>query len=212
MEAVATVTDVAPRRVRMTRAQRREHFLDTAAELVVDSGLDSVTMERVAARAGVSKALGYAYFDNSDELLAALFDREMASYDRAITDAVAHARTFEDKIRAVVMAMFEMLAERGRLFGLLLNGAGQAGSSLAGRRSVRKDTSEAYIARIVAEEYGLSHKVSLSVAAIWIHATHGAIDSWVAGRGNRRELTDLFVALTTGGLDRLAGTLGPRTT
>ena len=118
----------------MTRAQRREHFLDVAASLVVDSGLESVTMERVASRAGVSKALGYAYFDNSDELLAALFDREMASYDAAIGKAVIGATTFEAKMRATVVAMFDMLAERGQLFGTLLTGDAPEGSSLGDRQ------------------------------------------------------------------------------
>jgi len=193
------------RRVRMTRAQRREHFLDMAAELVVESGLDSVTMERVAARAGVSKALGYAYFDNSDALLAALFDREMASYDAMIAAEMAKAETFEQKIRGVIVAMFQMLAERGHLFGKLLNGESSEGSSLGARRANRKTVSEAFISLLIAEEFGLPATQAHSVAAIWIAATGGAIDSWIAGRGSRRELTDLYVALVLGGVHRVAG-------
>jgi AcrR family transcriptional regulator len=161
-------------------------------------------MERVAARAGVSKALGYAYFNNSDELLAALFDREMTSYDRAIAAALEGADTFEQKMRAVVVAMFDMVAERGRLFGTLLHGQSASASSLEGRRTGRKRVSEEFIAGLVEDEYDIPHEQALSVASIWIAATGGAIDSWVACRGNRRQLTDLFVALSLGGLQRVA--------
>jgi AcrR family transcriptional regulator len=189
----------------MTRAQRREHFLDVTAALVVESGLDSVTMERVASRAGVSKALGYAYFDNSDALLSALFDREMASYDRAIAAAMAGASTFEQKMRGAVVAMFDMVADRGHLFGTLLNGQSPPGSSLGDRRRVRKGVGQEFIAKLVADEFGLAPKQALTVAAIWIAGASGAIDSWVERRGSRRELTDLFVALLLGGLARVAG-------
>ena len=49
---------------RLTAAQRKQQFLDVAAQLVVEQGADTVTMEAVAARAGVSKALSYRYFSN----------------------------------------------------------------------------------------------------------------------------------------------------
>ena len=205
MTATAEVEQPQPRRVRMTRAQRREHFLDVAATLAVETGLESVTMERVAAWSGVSKALGYAYFDNSDELLAALFDREMASYDRAIATAMTGATTFEDKMRGAVVAMFDMVAERGHLFGTLLNGQSPEGSSLGDRRQARKTVAQGFIADLVAAEFGLAQKQAVTVAAIWIAAATGAIDSWVARRGSRRELTDLFVALMLGGVAKVAG-------
>jgi AcrR family transcriptional regulator len=192
-------------RVRMTRAQRREHFLDVTAELVVECGLDAVTMERVAARSGVSKALGYAYFDNSDALLAALFDREMAWYDRAIVAATAEATTFEARVRGAVVAMFDMVAERGHLFGLLLNGQSAAGSTLGDRRGRRKAVAEEFIGRLIMDEYDVAEKEAVTIAAIWIAAASGAIDSWVQRRGSRRELTDLYVALMLGGVTRVAG-------
>ena len=54
---------------RLTRAARREQLLDAAAQLGAAS-LDSVTMEGLAAQAGVSKALPYKFFANRDEVLA----------------------------------------------------------------------------------------------------------------------------------------------
>jgi AcrR family transcriptional regulator len=202
--AAATADEQAPRRVRMSRAQRREHFLDVAAELVVEGGLDAVTMERVAARAGVSKALGYAYFDNSDALLAALFDREMAAYDRSIVAVVESSGTFQERIRGVIGAMFDMVADRGRLYGRLLYGDSPPGSTLGDRQGGRKRSAQAYIGKLIADEYGIPAEEARTLAAMWIAANLGAIESWVDGRASRRQITDLFVAMTIGGLEHVA--------
>jgi hypothetical protein len=87
----------------------------------------------------------------------------------------------------------------------LLNGQSPDGSSLGGRRRARKTMSHDFIAGLVVEEFGLERKQALTVAAIWIAAASGAIDSWIERRGSRRELTDLYVALVLGGLTRVAG-------
>ena len=84
---------------RLTAAQRKQQFLDVAAQIVVEQGADTVTMEAVAARAGVSKALSYRYFSNAGSLLLELFEREVVALDRQIRAAVDEADTFEDKIR-----------------------------------------------------------------------------------------------------------------
>ena len=85
------------RGARLSRDERRAHFLDMAAEIITEHGADSVTMEGVAARAGVSKALGYRYFTNRDDLLMALFDREMAILDHRISTAVANSSQVRQK-------------------------------------------------------------------------------------------------------------------
>jgi len=55
-------TEATPRPARLPRNERREQLLDVAAGLILEKGTEAVTMEGVAAAAGVSKGLGYAYF------------------------------------------------------------------------------------------------------------------------------------------------------
>jgi AcrR family transcriptional regulator len=204
VNAAGELTEVVPRRVRMTRAARREHLLDVAADLVVEAGLEAVTMERVATRAGVSKALGYAYFVNSDDLLAALFDREMAAYDRAIATATAGAATFEERARGTIVAMFDVLTDRGHLLGALLKSQGGPAGSLADRRRRRQETAERYFADMIVTEYGLDPRDALVVAAIGLAPSAGVIDSWVRCRASRHELTDLCVGSMLRGIEGLA--------
>ena len=80
-------------RRRLSAADRRTHLLDVAVVLLGESGPEAVTMEGVAARAGVSKALGYRYFDNADELLLAVHDREMAELGTRVRSALRGADT-----------------------------------------------------------------------------------------------------------------------
>ncbi|MCM3849633.1 TetR/AcrR family transcriptional regulator [Pseudonocardia sp. DR1-2] len=56
-------------------AQRRAALLDATHELVVEHGVGGTSIDRVAARAGVSKGAVYHHFTSKDELVAALEQR-----------------------------------------------------------------------------------------------------------------------------------------
>jgi len=207
----APVPPVAPLRGgdrprRLSRAERRTHLLDVAADLIVDGGFEAVTMEGVAARAGVSKGLGYAYFNNRDELLAALFDRELGGLDRAVTDAVraavrAHA-TFAEQLRASLDASLDIVAARGTLIGALLAGS-RGGSPLEHRRLERQRGVEAFYVEMVTAEFGVDERTAIAAVGILLGGFNGAIDLWARQRASRRRLTETYVALATGGLAHL---------
>lgn len=102
-------------RRRMSAEDRRDHLLDAAADLLVERGVDALAMETVAVRAGVSKSLGWAYFDNIGQLVRELFERELSLlYDR-IEAAIAQAEGFDARASAAVAAYFDVVQERGRL-------------------------------------------------------------------------------------------------
>jgi AcrR family transcriptional regulator len=61
---------------RMSRAERREQLLDVALDLLAEEGFDSLTMEAIARRAGVNRAVVYRSFPNLKLLLLALLHRE----------------------------------------------------------------------------------------------------------------------------------------
>jgi AcrR family transcriptional regulator len=108
------------KRTRLPAADRREQLLDVAAAILLDSGFLALTMESVAQRAGVSKGLGYAYFENADALALALYDREVDELYRRVEAAVsAAAPDFEARIRAGVRTYLDVVADRGALIGAL---------------------------------------------------------------------------------------------
>jgi AcrR family transcriptional regulator len=82
--ALATPTWTAPTSRRMPQAQRREQLLDVTLELLSERGFTAISMEAVARRAGVNRAVVYRSFANVGMLLTALLHRE----DHRIRDAL----------------------------------------------------------------------------------------------------------------------------
>lgn len=67
----------APKRVRMTRAQRREQLIGIARELFGAKGYDAVSIEEIASAAEVSKPVVYEHFGGKEGLYQVIVDREI---------------------------------------------------------------------------------------------------------------------------------------
>ncbi len=65
----------------MSSADRREQLLDVTADLVVERAFHGVSIEAVAQRAGITRALVYQHFGDRQRLLEAVIERET---DRAL--------------------------------------------------------------------------------------------------------------------------------
>jgi AcrR family transcriptional regulator len=188
---------------RLTAAQRKQQFLDVAAQIVVEQGADTVTMEAVAARAGVSKALSYRYFSNAGALLLELFEREVVELDRQIRAAVEEADTFADKIRATFAGWGNEMSDKGRLLRRLWQVSVSTGPLLEARRRRDREVYE-FWGRLIEVEYGLPTRVAETAAAILVQGTAGLLASLFSGRGEQEELIDIYVSMALGSLDRLS--------
>lgn len=135
------------KQTRLKGAERRTRFLDAAAEIVVEDGVSAVTMDGVAARCGVAKSLGYRYFKDRDDLLGALFDREMQAYvDHARENMKPDAR-LEDWIRGGCRQWFRLADEQGQLFTRL---AGDNGPLASRARAAQRATAQGWAAGLQA--------------------------------------------------------------
>jgi AcrR family transcriptional regulator len=87
---VRRVSEVQRRRYakRLQPSERREQVLDAALRVIVEAGNFHVTMEAVAAEAGVTKPVVYDYFANRAELIAALLDRELERAADVLSETV----------------------------------------------------------------------------------------------------------------------------
>jgi AcrR family transcriptional regulator len=188
--------------MRLPASVRRDQLLDVTVALLAEGGTDAVTMERVAARAGVSKALVYRHFDNAEQLLMALADREMREVaDRAL--AATEAPTFEMSLRRSLAAWFDVLAERGTTVVTLLREPALAGP-LGQRREEMRDTLRRYYARQAADEFGLDMRVADNASAVLMTGLEGLIDAWVQRGVSRRELIDTYVTMAVAAFRALA--------
>jgi AcrR family transcriptional regulator len=62
----------------MTAPARREQLLDVATEVVVERGFQGASVEAVAQKAGITRAVVYQHFADLDALLEAVVEREMS--------------------------------------------------------------------------------------------------------------------------------------
>lgn len=182
-----------PRAKRLSREQRREALLDAAAEIVVSNGIDAVTMEGVAAEAQVSKALPYAYFDNANQVLEALFAREMGALDAEVAERMRDAEDFDGRVRATLEAWFDTIKERGVLVGALLQP--QHEGPVSGTQRRRDDFVRSFWTGLVCQEYDLDEDQAKIAAAMMIAGSQGLLPLWLRREVKRQKLIDTFVHL-----------------
>ncbi|WP_334145021.1 TetR/AcrR family transcriptional regulator [Rhabdothermincola sp.] len=191
------------RRTRLSRDERRELFLDIAARIVVEHGVEALTMEGLAAEAGVSKALGYRYFTNRDDLLAALFERETRRYDQRINERTSGLSSFEDRIRAMLETYLDTVTERGNVLTILMQ-ARLGGGAFEQRRRERNRYVEDYFAALIHEEFGVPAATALVASSVFLTGTLGLITAWLDRGLPRDEVTATFVELCSASLRGLA--------
>jgi AcrR family transcriptional regulator len=75
-----------PPRERADAARNREALLAAAARLVEHCGDDAVTMDNVAAEAGVGKGTVFRRFDSREGLMAALLNRSETEFQRLVIE------------------------------------------------------------------------------------------------------------------------------
>ncbi|MEG3614961.1 MULTISPECIES: TetR/AcrR family transcriptional regulator [Isoptericola] len=118
-----TPTD-PPAGLRARKKQARaDAIVDAAQRLVLDRGLDAVTVEGIAEAAGISPRTFFNYFDSKDD--AVLGQRGLDVDDAAVATFVAGGPTgdFLDDVEALVTALVAAMAgghdRAERAFGLM---------------------------------------------------------------------------------------------
>jgi len=174
-----------------------------AAELVAAHGVDAVTMEGVAAAAGVSKGLGYAYFANRGDLLLAVLEQEVAALNRRVVAAQNEAIGFEDKIRAAAHAWFDAVIERGGVLGTLLT-ASQIQRPLKQRRNMMYRRLEEFYGDLAVAEFGIPRDRAVATASILMAGLQGLLDRWYLAHDPREMLEETFVRVAVAGMRAMA--------
>lgn len=105
---------IAPaRRRRMGRAERREQLLDAATEAFAGGDTDSVNIDQVADRAGVSRALVYEYFGDRANLVAEVQRRYRRGLQAMLDEAFAESGAAADELLVAFVSAHLRFAARG---------------------------------------------------------------------------------------------------
>jgi len=81
--------------------RRRNEIVDAAEELYREVGWDAVTMDAVARRARLSRALVYVYFKDKSDLHFAIAVRAMEVLHQRFVEAAERSKTGAEKVQAI---------------------------------------------------------------------------------------------------------------
>ena len=111
-------------KVRMTGQQRREQLLNVGRKLFAEKGFETVTVEEIAAKAGVSKPVVYEHFGGKEGLYAVVVDRETNYLLDSISQALAGSRDNGASARELVeqagLALFNYIESNPQGFSILV--------------------------------------------------------------------------------------------
>lgn len=95
-----------PQTLREKRQEKRyKEILEAALKLFDEKGYAGASMEDIAEASLLTRAGLYKYFSDKATLLKALRQHKTDDLLERTTEALAHNKTFEEKVRAVIWAM-----------------------------------------------------------------------------------------------------------
>jgi AcrR family transcriptional regulator len=105
--------------MRMTGRERREQLIEVGRSLFADKGYEAVSVEEIAARAGVSKPVVYEHFGGKEGLYAVVVDREMNMLLAMISGALTGTNP-RALLEQAGMALFDYIDSRPDGFRILV--------------------------------------------------------------------------------------------
>ncbi|MET8980391.1 TetR/AcrR family transcriptional regulator [Streptomyces sp. NPDC004539] len=185
-------------RRRMGVDERRQQLIGVALELFAQRSPDEVSIDEIAAAAGISRPLVYHYFPGKLSLYEAALKR--ASEDLASRFVEPHEGPLGTRLLRVMRRYFDFVDDHGPGFAALLRGGPAVGSSTTNAliNSVRQQAYEQILSHL-----GISDpppRLELLVRS-WISLAESTALIWLDGRRIPREELQLqlvhdFAALT----------------
>lgn len=185
-------------RRRLSPEDRRNQILDCARRVIVEHGLSTLTMERLAAQAGVSLPLIYKYFDTRLQLLQALLIREYKAFRKSFVAAETTHDSYRDALRGYVEVNFRQFSG-GDILGILL---GQADV-----RQVVDDRERSryapFFIKELANEFAIPPRLAEKIVVMASGASIAAAEHYNRVGGDRDAQIDQTVTFILGGIEVL---------
>jgi AcrR family transcriptional regulator len=180
---------------RLPRAVREQQMLDAAVAVFSAAGFHDASMDEIAARAGISKPMVYAYLGSKEELFIACLHREGTRLMEAIASAVippigsagggsagGAGLPPDEQLWRGLRAFFTFVGDHRDGWSVLYRQArGQApfAAELAEMRERMVDVVAALLARVIAAGGRQSRPVDLTAMAYALVGAGESLADWV---------------------------------
>lgn len=180
----ATVIRVQPVRSGskgMPRQEREQWILTAAADEFGESTFVASSMNGIAARAGVSKALVLAYFGSKEDLYVACVERAGERLAAAIGGALSGSSAGKEVAESVLTSIFATLEDRRSDWPVLYDRtvpSGRARDAARRQRTVLREQAAAAVTEALGA-LGLSDEDDLSAATlVWENMVSALVQWW----------------------------------
>src|SRR5262245_55413577 len=200
-----------PQRTRLPRAERERLVLDVAHARFAAHGFGAVTMEDVAADAGVTKPLLYAYFGNKERLYLACMERAGEALFATVGAAVSDATSPADALRRGLYAFFAFVDEDRDAWRVLFDETLPAGGELAERVAEHRERLLALVAQTnlarLPEPRRAAHATEIEATSVALLGAAEALARWWLRTGAMpaADAAELLIATAEPGLRARAG-------
>jgi len=115
-----------PRSLKEKQRQERETLiLQAAEEVLMEKGYYETSIDEIAARVGIAKGTVYLHFPRKEDLVVAIFERDMQQLLQYIDSTMSSALTARGKIEAIFDLMHGgIISKRIQLLYSISNGGG----------------------------------------------------------------------------------------
>jgi AcrR family transcriptional regulator len=190
-----------PTRKRLPRAEREQRMLDAAQHVFGQTAFAAASMEEIAERSGITKALLYQYFGSKEGLYEATIERARADLFDALQAAVEGEAPGNARLVAFVNGYFDYVeAHRGAPWLLY----GEASSTAV---NAMRDRNAELISELLAETMAQQGRAPQADAlAVLAHALVGAgeqVARWWIGHDDvsKDAAVQQFLAVAAGSID-----------
>ena len=105
------------------RQERESLILQAAEDAFAEKGFHNTSMDEIAARVGIAKGTVYLHFSCKEELVVAIFTRDMQRLLEEMESAVAAESTARAKLEALLRCMYSgMRKKQALLLSSIYNG------------------------------------------------------------------------------------------
>lgn len=194
--------DKKQERKKVLEAFTRQDILDAAVGLLTRNGVQGLTMDRVAAEAGVAKGTLYVYFENKEQMLEAAIDTSFDPLVRECSALLDGDLAPDRKLEEFSLCHLRFFDEHGDLIRVLLFDQERTYSGESRYTDIRYWAFVKRMAGVLDE--GISQGMfspldSMKVAAMFIEANIGMImqriHDGISGdvEKDARQITDVFM-------------------
>lgn len=188
-----------PRARRMSHAQRRQHLLDVAFDLLAAEGSEAVRMDALARAAGVTRPVVYEHFANREALLAALIEQHGLRLGRAVAAADATSGDLETDVRRSVRAYLTGVRERGAGLRSLMSSVGLSPTVERARAGVWDAAIDRWATRYQLEA-GIDPHDARALAEFHLHGLWALAGRCAAGELSAERVEDIHTTLVLASL------------